>query len=88
MQLLLINCFSTNLLEAQLKTKTLNEIIEKENFLKKAIAKAQTNNFSISSQFNLYQSFLFLSFRDQTFIKEICIILSYYFWNKTELINE
>ena len=54
MQLLLINCFLTNLFEAQLKTKTLNEIVEKENFLKEAIAKAQTSNFSILSQFNSY----------------------------------
>ena len=79
MQLLLINCFSANLLEAQLRTKTLNEIIEEENFLKKVIAKTQTNNFSISSQFNSYQSFFFLNFRGQALIKEICIILSYYF---------
>ena len=40
MQLLLINCFSANLLKAQLKTKTLNEIVEEENFLKETIAKA------------------------------------------------
>ena len=79
MQLLLINCFSANLLEAQLKTKTLNEIVEEENFLKKTIAKAQTSNFSISNQFNSYQSFFFLSFRDQALIKKICIILSHYF---------
>ena len=39
MQLLLINCFLTNLLKAQLKTKTLNEIVEKENLLKEIIAK-------------------------------------------------
>ena len=79
MQLLLINCFLMNLFEAQLKAKTLNEIAEKENFLKKVIAKAQTSNFSISSQFNSYQSFFFLSFRDQALIKKICIILSHYF---------
>ena len=88
MQLLLINCFSTNLLEAQLKAKTLSEIVKEKNLLKKTIAKAQTNNFSISNQFNLYQSFLFSSFRDQALIKKICIIFSHYFWNKTELINE
>ena len=40
MQLLLINCFSADLLEAQLKTKTLNEIVEEENLLKEVIAKA------------------------------------------------
>ena len=40
MQLLLINCFSANLLKTQLKTKTLSEIIEEENFLKEIIAKA------------------------------------------------
>ena len=88
MQLLLINCFSTNLFEAQLKAKTLNEIVEEENFLKEVIAKAQTSNSSISNQFNSYQSFFFLSFRGQAFIKKICITLSHYFWNKTELINE
>ena len=49
MQLLLINCFSANLFEAQLKIKTLNEIVEKKNLLKKVIAKTQTNNFSISN---------------------------------------
>ena len=54
MQLLLINCFLTNLLKAQLKAKTLNEIVEEENFLKKTIAKIQTSNFSILSQFNSY----------------------------------
>ena len=59
MQLLLINCFSADLLEAQLKAKTLNKIVEKENFLKKVIAKAQMSNFSISNQFNSYQSFFF-----------------------------
>ena len=79
MQLLLINYFSVNLLEAQLKAKTLNEIVEKKNFLKKAIAKTQTSNLSILNQFNLYQSFFFLSFRGQALIKEICIILSHYF---------
>ena len=35
MQLLLINCFSANLLKTQLKIKTLNEIVEEKNFLKK-----------------------------------------------------
>ena len=79
MQLLLINCFSADLFEAQLKAKTLNEIVEEENFLKKVIAKAQTSNFSILSQFNLYQSFSSSSFRGQTLIKEVCIILSHYF---------
>ena len=64
MQLLLINCFSANLLKAQLKTKTLSEIVEEKNFLKKIIVKTQTSNFSISSQFNSYQSFLSSSFRD------------------------
>ena len=59
MQLLLINCFSANLLEAQLKAKTLSEIIEEKNLLKEAIVKIQISNFSISSQFNLYQSFFF-----------------------------
>ena len=79
MQLLLINCFLANLLEAQLKAKTLNEIVEEENLLKEAIAKTQTSNFSISSQFNLYQSFFFSSFRGQALIKKVCIILSHYF---------
>ena len=79
MQLLLVNCFSADLLEAQLRTKTLNEIVEEKNFLKKTIAKAQTNNFSILNQFNLYQSFFLLSFRGQALIKKICIILSHYF---------
>ena len=54
MQLLLINCFSANLFKVQLKAKTLNEIVEEENLLKKAIAKTQTSNFSILSQFNSY----------------------------------
>ena len=79
MQLLLINCFSADLFEAQLKAKTLNEIVEEENFLKKTIAKTQTSNLSISSQFDSYQLFFFSSFRDQAFIKKICIILSHYF---------
>ena len=64
MQLLLINCFSANLLKAQLKIKTLSEIVEKKNFLKEAIAKAQISNLSILNQFNLYQSFFSSSFRD------------------------
>ena len=79
MQLLLTNCFSTDLLKAQLKAKTLNEIAEEKNLLKKAIAKTQTSNFSISNQFNSYQSFFLLSFRGQALIKKICIILSHYF---------
>ena len=79
MQLLLINCFSANLLEAQLKAKTLNEIVEEENFLKKAIVKIQMSNFSILNQFTSYQSFSSSSFRGQALIKEICIILSHYF---------
>ena len=54
MQLLLINCFSANLLKTQLKIKTLSEIIEKENLLKETIAKIQMNNSSISNQFNSY----------------------------------
>ena len=47
MQLLLVNCFSANLLETQLKAKTLSEIVEEKNLLKEAIAKTQTSNFSI-----------------------------------------
>ena len=54
MQLLLTNYFSANLFEAQLKTKILNKIVEEENFLKEIIAKTQTNNLSISNQFNSY----------------------------------
>ena len=79
MQLLLINCFSANLLEAQLKTKTLSEIVEEKNLLKEIIAKTQTSNFSISSQFNSYQLFLSSTFRGQALIKKICIILLHYF---------
>ena len=56
MQLLLINCFSANLLKIWLKIKTLNEIANETQFLKNAIKKAQTNNAMqsfISSRFDL-----------------------------------
>ena len=39
MQLLLINCFSTDLFETRLKTKILNEIADETQFLKNAIEK-------------------------------------------------
>ena len=39
MQLLLINCFSINLLKTQLKIKILNKIVNETQFLKYAIKK-------------------------------------------------
>ena len=73
MQLLLINCFSANLLEIRLKTKALNEIVDETQFLKNAIEKTQTNNatqFFVSSHFNSDQ---------KVFTSEICITFSHYF---------
>ena len=40
MQLLFVNCFSTNLLEARLKTKALNKIAAEKKILEEAVEKA------------------------------------------------
>ena len=82
MQLLLINCFSADLLETRLKTKVLNEIADEAQFLKNAIEKTQANN--VTQFFNLNSSDL----KQRFFTSKICIILSHYFWNKTKLIDE
>ena len=52
MQLLLINCFLTDLFETQLKTKILNEIANEAQFLKDVIKKTQTNNVTQFSDLN------------------------------------
>ena len=82
MQLLLINCFSTDLFETQLKTKVLNDMINKTQSLKNVIEKTQVNNITQFSDLNSSD------LKQKFFISKVCIIFSHYFWNKTKLIDE